>query len=99
VAVVFTGLRILLAVRIAFSFSYPDYCDFQASQAVIAVRESQGVLIELFERIENFFKRLETYVEVPPATGMTDTIVKIMVQVLSVLAIATREIKQSKTSG
>lgn len=65
---------------------------------MIAVRTSQGVLIELFERIENFFLRLETYIAVTPTEGMMDIIVKIMVQVLSVLAIATKEIKQSRAS-
>ena len=69
------------------------------SQAVIAVRASQGVLIDLFERIENFFLRLETYIGVTPTEGMMDIIVKIMVQVLSVLAISTKEIKQSRASG
>ena len=56
------------------------------------------MLATVFERIENFFRRLETYVEVPPTTGMTDMIVKIMVEVLSILSIATKEIKQSRTS-
>ena len=56
------------------------------------------MLATVFERIENFFRRLETYVEVPPTTGMTDIIVKIMVEVLSILSIATKEIKQSRTS-
>jgi hypothetical protein len=52
----------------------------------------------VFERIENFFRRLETYVQVPPTTGMTDIIVKIMVEVLSILSIATKEIKQGRAS-
>ena len=52
----------------------------------------------MFERIENFFRRLETYVEVPPTAGMTDIIVKIMVEVLSILSIATKEIGQSRAS-
>ena len=56
------------------------------------------MLATVFERIENFFRRLETYVEVPPTTGMTDMIVKIMVEVLSILSIATKEIKQNRTS-
>ena len=68
------------------------------SQAVIAVRASQGVLIDLFWRIENFFLRLQSYIGVKPTEGMMDIIVKIMVQVLSVLAIATKEIKQSRAS-
>jgi len=56
------------------------------------------MLTTIFERIENFFRRLETYVEVPPTAGMTNLIVKIMVEVLSILSIATKEIKQSRTS-
>jgi hypothetical protein len=56
------------------------------------------VLATVFERIENFFRRLETYVEVPPTAEMTDIIVKIMVEVLSILAIATKQIKESRTS-
>ena len=56
------------------------------------------MLATVFERMENFFRRLETYVEVPPTAGMTDIIVKIMVEVLSILSIATKEIKQSRAS-
>ena len=58
----------------------------------------KDALIDLFGRIENFFRRLEVYIEVPPTAGMTDIIVKIMVEFLSILAIATKEIKQSKAS-
>ncbi|KAI0301708.1 hypothetical protein B0F90DRAFT_1917286, partial [Multifurca ochricompacta] len=61
------------------------------------VGASQDALLNLFERIENFFKRLETYTEVPPTTAMTDIIVKIMVEVLGILAIMTKEIKQGST--
>jgi len=52
------------------------------------------VLIGLLERIESFFKRLESYTELSPSEVMTDTMLKIMVEVLSILAIATTEIKQ-----
>ena len=62
---------------------------------VIAAQEA---LIDIFERIENFFKRLEMYAEVRPSVAMTDIIVKIMVEVLNVLAISTKEIKQGRTS-
>jgi hypothetical protein len=56
------------------------------------------LLIDLFERIENVFRRLETYIEVPPTAGMTDAIVKVMVEVLRIIAIATKEIKQNRAS-
>jgi hypothetical protein len=57
------------------------------------------VLIDVFVRIESFFKRLESYTEVRPTDAMTDVIVKIMIEVLSILAIATKEIKQGRSSG
>ena len=56
------------------------------------------MLIGLLERIESFFKRLESYTELPPSQVMTGTMLKIMVEVLSILAIATTEIKQSRRS-
>jgi hypothetical protein len=59
---------------------------------------SQDVLIDIFVRIESFFKRLETYTEVRPTAAMTDVIVKIVVEVLSILAIATKQIRQGRSS-
>ncbi|KAH9988272.1 hypothetical protein BJV74DRAFT_951505 [Russula compacta] len=66
--------------------------------AATAISSSQDVLADVFDRIENFFRRLKTYIEVPPTAGMTDMIIKIMVEVLSILSIATKEIKQSRAS-
>ncbi|KAI9429068.1 hypothetical protein H4582DRAFT_379107 [Lactarius indigo] len=60
------------------------------------VAASHDILIDIFERIENFFKRLEAYTEVPQTAAMTDVIVKIMVEVLSIFAIATKEIRQGE---
>jgi len=74
------------------------YRDAKLSQAAKAVSDSQDVLATVFDQIENFFRRLETYIQVPPTAGMTDIIVKIMVEVLSILSIATKEIKQGRAS-
>jgi uncharacterized Rmd1/YagE family protein len=48
--------------------------------------------------MENIFRRMETYIDVPQTAGMMDVIVKVMVEVLRILAIATEEIKQSRGS-
>jgi hypothetical protein len=56
------------------------------------------MVVDLFERIEFFFRRLEAYNEVPPTAAMTDIITKIMVEVLTILGIATKEIKQGRGS-
>jgi hypothetical protein len=52
----------------------------------------------MFSRIERFFRRLESYTEVPPTTAMTGIIVEIMVEVLAILAIVTKEIRQRRSS-
>lgn len=93
---VFTGIGILLSVRI--HRFLPGLLCHLVSQAAQAVRTSQNLLTDLFERIENVFRRLETYIEVPSTPGMTDAIVKVMIEVLRILAIATKEIKQNRAS-
>jgi ankyrin repeat protein len=60
------------------------------------VEASQDVLIDVFERIENFFRRLEIYTDVPPTPAMTDMMVKIMVEVLDILGTTTKEMKESR---
>ena len=68
------------------------------SQAVKDARASQDILIDVFERIEIFFGRLEIYIEVPPTSEMIDILVRIMVEVLSILGIAMKEIKRGRMS-
>jgi hypothetical protein len=75
-----------------------SHCNTHISQAAKDVRASQGTLVDIFERIEMFFRRLEIYTEVRPTMEMMDMIVQIMVEVLSILGIATKEIKQSRMS-
>jgi len=48
----------------------------------------------VFERIEAFFQRLEVYPKAAFNEEMVDIITKIMVEVLNVLGIATKEIRQ-----
>ena len=56
------------------------------------------MLIDLFARIDNFIMRLESYKDIPPNHAMIDMIVKIMVEIISILSIATAEIKQRRRS-
>ena len=45
-----------------------------------------------------FFRRLEVYTEVLPTTEMMDIVIQIIVEVLSILGIVTKEIKQGRLS-
>ena len=74
------------------------HCNAYISQAAKDTRASQDTLIDIFERIEMFFRRLEIYTEVPPTIEMTNMIIQIMVEVLSILGIATREVKRGRMS-
>ena len=56
------------------------------------------MLVELFNRIESFFKRIKTYTEVPPTPQLTDALAKIMAEVLSILAIATKGVNKKRWS-
>jgi hypothetical protein len=97
--VIFTGIGILLSVSISIDSLCSSYqYDIMISQAITAVIATRGILSELFERIENVFRRLEVYIEVPPTVGMTDALVKVMVEILRILAIVTKEIRQSRAS-
>ena len=57
---------------------------------------SYDALLDLFECLGNFLKRLEVYTTIPPTQMMMDLIIKIMVELLSVLALATKQIKQGR---
>jgi hypothetical protein len=52
----------------------------------------------MFDRMKYFFMRLEKYIAVRPTAAMTDIIVQIMVEVISILGIVTKEIKQGRFS-
>ncbi|KAH9953747.1 hypothetical protein BC827DRAFT_1159086 [Russula dissimulans] len=67
--------------------------------ASISVTEGYDALMDLFECIGSFLSRLRVYVEKIPFSHTSAVImVKIMVEVLSVLALATKQIKQGRLS-
>ncbi|KAH9007447.1 hypothetical protein EDB84DRAFT_219794 [Lactarius hengduanensis] len=62
------------------------------------VRASHDDLVDLFERIQFFLKRLGVYTQISPTKGMVEILAKIMAEVLSILSIATKEMQQSRTT-
>ena len=60
------------------------------------MRASHDALVELFERIENFFRRLEIHTRVSLTSEMAEVFVKIVAEVLSILSIATKEVKRKR---
>jgi hypothetical protein len=52
----------------------------------------------LFASFENFLSRLSIYTEIPLTTVVTDILVKIIVELISMLALATKQVKQGRFS-
>jgi hypothetical protein len=79
---------------------FPCAADFDShgSQAAKDASASHDKLIELFNHIECFFRRLEIYTGTTPTTAMRDIIIEIMVEVLTILAITTKEVKRGRLS-
>jgi len=60
------------------------------------VRESYDALVDIFECIENFARRLKIYMDIQPTPAMTEVMIKIMVKLLAVLALVTKQINQGR---
>ena len=76
------------------SFPCIAYFNTHGSQAAKDVRSGEDKLIDVFNRIEHFFCRLEIYVGITPTTAMTAIVIDIMAEVLTILGIATKEVKR-----
>ena len=72
--------------------------DTEGPQAAKDVSASGDQLIEIFNRVERFFRRLEIYTSIMRTMALTNTIVDIMVEVLTILALATKEMKRGRFS-
>ncbi|KAN0124433.1 hypothetical protein V8E52_002082 [Russula decolorans] len=64
--------------------------------AASGVTSSYDALLDLFECLGNFLMRLEVYTTIPPTPMMMDLIIKILVELLLVLGLATKQIQQGR---
>ena len=69
------------------------------SQAVKDTSDSYDALVDLFASFENFLSRLDIYTGVPPTPALTNILVKIIVELLSTLALAIKQVRQGRFSG
>ena len=74
------------------------HVDTPVLQAAKDVGAGQQVLINAFTRVQYYFKRLEIYTNVPASDAMRKMMVDLRVEVISFLAIATKEVKRGRAS-
>ena len=92
-----TGLGVLFSVC-AILYFLSAHCDIRVYQTIQGVSDSYDTLVDLLESIGHFLSRLEIYTKIPPTHGMTEMVIKILVELLSTLALVTKQIKQGRTS-
>jgi hypothetical protein len=81
------------------SFIVPAaYFNAHLCQAAKDTSSSKDRLTDVFNRIERFFGRLEIYTSITPTMAMKDIIIEIMVEVLTILAITTKEVQRGRLS-
>ena len=68
------------------------------SQAFKGVSADFDALVDFLESIDLFLKRLDIYTKVDPTPAMNEIVVKIMVELISTLALVTKQIEQGRTS-
>ena len=70
----------------------------EGSQAADGVSASYDALVELFECIGNFLKRLHIYANIPLDALMKDIVANIMVELISILSLAKKHINRGRLS-
>ena len=60
--------------------------------------DSYDALVDFLEGIEHFLKPLDIYTEISPTPAMYEMVVKIMLELVSTLGLATKELKQGRSS-
>jgi len=90
-------LGILLTVSSIPNFIHRYLSDVRVNQAANGVITSFDALAEMLESIENFIDRLRIYVETSHSTSALDkTVVKLMVGLISTLALVTRKLEKRR---
>jgi hypothetical protein len=95
--IIFAGIGVLLLVGV-FDGSLLQFIDTRGSQAAKDASATHDKLIDLFNRIEHFIRRLEIYTGITPTTAMVVMVIEIMVELLTILAITTKEVKRGRLS-
>ena len=72
--------------------------DIQTNQAANDVISSFEALVDLLESIEQFINRLDIYTQIPLTPAMVEIVAKIIVELISILALVTKELKQRRSS-
>jgi hypothetical protein len=94
---IFVGMDVLLSVRIALVLSIWSLYDIGPCQATVDIGASYDALLDLFECVADFLTHLRVHIEkIPQSSTISAMMVAIMVETLSVLAVATKQTNRER---
>jgi hypothetical protein len=91
-------LAILLDVRAVLEFICRWPGNVRVIQSAKGIISNCDALIDLLESIEHFLNRLNIYTRISPAPAIDEIVVKILMELISTLALVTEEVKQRRSS-
>ena len=98
VKAIFAAFAILLGVGLSLC-SHPHISVtsmIHFHQTISYVIQSYDMLVELFGSITIFMRRVDIYTKIPPTPAMTEIVIKIMAELLSIIALATKQLMQGR---
>ena len=72
--------------------------DVRGIQSAKGMISNCDALIDLLESIEHFLNRLNIYTRIPATSAMNEIVDKILVELVSMLALVTKKLKQRRSS-
>ena len=91
-------LAILLDVCAVLQFICGWPGDVHVIQSAKGIISNCDALVDLLESIEHFLSRLNIYTRIPSMPAIDEIVVKILVELISTLALVTEELKQRRSS-
>lgn len=95
--IIYTGLAVLLVVCVL-HFLHTVIFHTRVHQAAKGVKTSYDGLVDLLESIEHVLKPLDIYTQIPSTPAMDEILLRILAELLSTLALTTKEITQGRPS-
>ena len=72
--------------------------DGRVIQSAKGIISNCDALVNVLRSIENFLDRVNVYTRIPHTPAMDEIVVKILVELISTLALVTEELKQRRSS-
>src|SRR5260221_14099929 len=92
------GLSILLDVCAILQSRCRYPCDTRGNQTAKGIQPSWDAIADLLKSIGRFVGRLNIYTQISLTPSMLEIVVKIMVELISTLALVTEELRQRRSS-